>query len=342
MVLYRGESYKSLIFTNAVTIRRLILILFSPLLLALAFVSLVIGSTIFSGTDLAGILAALWDTTTPVERQLATLAMRIALFPFQLIFIALVSAAALWVIRRRQRFGAWVLGEPLADRPSMLQPGRRRTLRQIFSSIIVVLALVVATVLSLGQFIARADLAVVIAALTTSLTWGARLPIGDLLGGVSAIFESDLSVGDRIIYRQFSEKVDGVIEAVNLRFLSIRALSGELTTIPFGELRIFRNYSRSKYIGVYANFPVASRDLSRAIAILNDLAPESTALVYHLAEPWQPMSLGGELRAVVDLCLFGKAAPGDEDDLHLELHELVQARFWEAGIPLAGKEAPAT
>jgi small-conductance mechanosensitive channel len=323
-------------------IRRLILILLSPILLALAIAGLIVGSVIFSGTDLAGILAAIWETDTAVGDQLAVLVMRIALFPFQLIFIALVIAAALWVIRRRGRFGAWVLGDPATDRPSMLQPGRRRTLRQIFSSIIVVLALVVASVLSLGQFIDRADLAVVIAALTTSLTWGARLPIGDLLGGISAIFESALSVGDRIIYRQVNEEVDGVIEAVNLRFLSIRALTGELTTIPFGELRIFRNYSRSKSIGVYANFSVASRDLGRAIAILNEMAPESTDLVYHLAEPWQPMSLAGELRAVVDLCLFGKAAPGDEDDLHLEMHELVQARFWEAGIPLAGKEAPAT
>jgi hypothetical protein len=113
-----------------------------------------------------------------------------------------------------------------------------------------------------------------------------------------------------------------------------------LTTIPFGELRIFRNYSRSQNIGVYAAFPVAAADLGRAIAILNELAPESPALVFHLVEPWQPMSLEGKLGAVVDLCLFGKAARGDEDDLHLEMHELVQARFWEAGIRLCGKEAP--
>jgi small-conductance mechanosensitive channel len=330
-----------------VTFRRFILILLSPFLLALAFVSLVIGSTIFSGTDLAATFASLWNTNTPAGEQMLALAMRVLLLPFQLFFIAIIFAVALWVIRRRNRFGAWVLGDPLAERltdagelPALLQPGRRRTLRQIFSSIIVVVTLVVAAVLSLGQFIDRADLAVVVAALTTSLTWGARLPIGDILGGISSIFESNLSVGDRIIYRQVDRVVDGVIEAVNLRFLSVRALSGELITIPFDELRIFRNYSRGKHIGVYATFPVASADLAQAIAILNDLTPESTALVFHLVEPWQPMSLEGQLGAVVDLCLFGKAAPGDEDDLHLEMHELVQARFWEAGIRLRSKEAP--
>jgi hypothetical protein len=70
------------------------------------------------------------------------------------------------------------------------------------------------------------------------------------------------------------------------------------------------------------------------------MAPESPDLVFHLLEPWQPMSLEGNIGAIVDLCVFGKARPGDEDDLHLEMHELIQARFWEAGIQLAGKEAP--
>lgn len=331
------------------TIRRLILIFLSPVWLALALASIIIGSVIFAGTDLAGLLAVTWDTSSPEMEKLLELAIRAVLLPFQLIFIAIVGAATLWVIRRRTRFGEWILGDPLAERlafaeqdpehlPSLLQPGRRRTLRQIFSSIIVILTLTVATLLILGQFIDRADLAVVVAALTTSLTWGARLPIADILGGISSIFESDLAVGDRIIYRQVDRVIDGEIESVNLRFLSVRALSGELTTIPFGELRIFRNYSRSHFVGVYALFPVAAGDLSRAVTLLNDLAPVSTDLVYHLLEPWQPISLEGEMGAVIDLCVFGKARRGCEDDLHLELHELVQARFWEEGIQLAGKE----
>ena len=45
-------------------------------------------------------------------------------------------------------------------------------------------AILLAVLLSMGQFIARTDLAIVVAALTSSLAWGARLPIGDLLGGL--------------------------------------------------------------------------------------------------------------------------------------------------------------
>lgn len=330
------------------TIRRLLLILLSPLWLTLVILSLLVGLATFSGTDLAaGLSRAAYDGSIEGE-QLTTLAARFILLPFQLTFIGLVIAAALWIVRRRQRFGRWVLGDSLAERwtaaepagelPPVLLPHRRRTLQQIFSSLIAVVTFFVAALLCLGQFIAREDLAVVVAALTSSLAWGARLPIGDLLGGISNIFESNLAVGDRIEYRQVDRVIEGVVEAVDLRFLSVRASSGELTTIPFGELRIFRNYSRGDHVGVYTIFPITAPDLGRAVALLNELAPESVSLVPYLVEPWQAMSLEGEMGAIVDLCLFGKTTHGCEDDTQAAIHAVVHGRFAAAGIRLAGKE----
>lgn len=328
------------------TVRRLLILLLSPLWLTLGIISLLIGLTVFSGTDAALALSTAVYAGTPEGEQLATLAARVVLLPFQLIFIGLVIAAALWIVRRRQRFGRWVLGDSLAERwtaaepagelPPVLLPHRRRTLQQIFSSLIAVVTFFVAALLCLGQFISRDDLAVVVAALTSSLAWGARLPIGDLLGGISNIFESNLAVGDRIEYRQVDRVIDGVVEAVDLRFLSVRAYSGELTTIPFGELRIFRNYSRGDHVGVYTVFPITAPDLARAVTLLNELAPESMSLVPDLVEPWQTMSLEGEMGAILDLCLFGKTIQGREDEVQAATHAIVHGRFAAAGIRLAG------
>ena len=245
-----------------------------------------------------------------------------------------------------------MLGEPVAGRlrrdepdqsfPTVLRPERRLTLQQIIGSILAVLALGVATVLAIGQFVPRADLAVVVAALTSGLTWGARLPIGDVLGGISNIFETNVSVGERIRYKQFAEQVEGQVEDVDLRFLNVRADSGELTSIPHGELRIFRNFSRGETSGVYATFPVRARDLNRAVALLTELAGESPVLTTQLVEPWHVMSLDGRLGDVTAVSLFGRTTPGNEDDLQLALHTIVQLRFAAAGIPLAGgKEAAA-
>ena len=332
--------------------RRLLLLLASPLLLIVALFSLMVGVSFYAESNPATFFVLTAAPATVQAQRVLYLLARAVLFPFQLGFIVLAFGAALWVFRRRLRIGGWVLGEPVAGRlrreeadearPTVLRPERRLTLQQIIGSILAVLALGVATVLSIGQFVPRADLAVVIAALTSGLTWGARLPIGDVLGGISNIFETNVSVGERIRYKQFAEQVEGQVEDVDLRFLNVRADSGELTSIPHGELRIFRNFSRGETSGVYATFPVRARDLNRAVALLTELAGESPVLTTQLVEPWHVMSLDGRLGGVTAVSLFGRTTPGNEDDLQLALHTIVQLRFAAAGIPLAGgKEAAA-
>ncbi|MBK7218598.1 MAG: mechanosensitive ion channel family protein [Candidatus Promineofilum sp.] len=332
--------------------RRLLLLLASPLLLVVALSSLMVGVSFYAESNPATFFVLTAAPATVQAQRVLYLLARAVLFPFQLGFIVLAFGAALWVFRRRLRIGGWVLGEPVAGRlrreeadearPTVLRPERRLTLQQIIGSILAVLALGAATVLSIGQFVPRADLAVVIAALTSGLTWGARLPIGDVLGGISNIFETNVSVGERIRYKQFAEQVEGQVEDVDLRFLNVRADSGELTSIPHGELRIFRNFSRGETSGVYATFPVRARDLNRAVALLTELAGESPVLTTQLVEPWHVMSLDGRLGGVTAVSLFGRTTPGNEDDLQLALHTIVQLRFAAAGIPLAGgKEAAA-
>ena len=323
------------------TMRRLLLLLLSPLWLVLAALSLLIGLSFFADNNPALLLATAFYEGTVEQEQMVALALRIAMLPFQFFFIGLVIGGTLWIFRHRHRFAGWVLGEPRVggDRPVMLNPERRRTLQQIVASVIAVVAILLAAILILGQFILRTDLALVIAALTSSLAWGARLPIGDLLGGLSTLVEGNLAVGDRIEYRQFDRQVTGTVEKVELRYLSVRAQTGELTTIPFGELRIFRNYSRGEHIGVYAVFPIGAGDLVRAVSLLNDLAPESPALIPTLVAPWHPISLEGEIGAVVDLSVFGQCAQEDEDDLQLALHAVIRERFAAAGIQLCGADA---
>lgn len=320
----------------------------APVWVVLATLSLVVGLATFSGADPAVVLAAASFRGEAEMEQLSVLVARVVLLPFHLIFIALVVGATLWVFRRRGRIAGWVLGEPLTDRlfardqmsaeVSLVLPhGRRHTMHQILSSIVALSAILLAVLLSMGQFIARTDLAIVVAALTSSLAWGARLPIGDLLGGLGNMFESNLAVGDHIRYKQFERYVDGLVESVDLRFLSVRARTGELTSIPFGELRVFRNYSRGEFLGIYIAVPIAATDLSRAVTLLNELAPDSMDLVPYLIEPWQPMSLEGEMGAILDIYLFGKTTQEWEDELQLAMHTVVHEKFRGAGIRLAGQ-----
>lgn len=331
--------------------RRLLLLLFSPALLAIAAISILVGLAFYAQTNPASLFVITQaPSTVQAERALYLLA-RLVLFPFQIVFVFITFSAALWVFRRRQRLAAWLLGEPLSGRfavenyeelPFNLRPQRRRTRTQIVASIIAVVAIIAAIVLAMGQFVPRAELAVVIAALTSGLTWGARLPVGDILGGLTNIVETTVTVGERISYRQLTERVEGTVESMDLRFISLRADSGEQTTIPHGELRVFRNHSRGRQAGVHVTLPIAAHDLGRAVALLGEMSAEATGLVPELIGPWQVMSLDGKLGPAIPLVIHGRATPGNETALHLAIHALALARLGAAGIAVGGGGANAT
>lgn len=333
--------------------RRIVLLLLSPLLVVLAGLSISVGVAAFNGFELgAETMAALQGQPQEVF-QLTELLARCLILPFQLIFIGLVFAAATFVYRRRAQLAEWVLGYKVTQRIaegfpedasynlagmnelglSQVRPGRRRAVHQIVASVIGIAALATAFVISLGQFVALTALAVVATALTSSLAWGGRLIVGDFLGGIGNIFENNYNVGDDVQLRLIDkQQVEGDVEAVNLRYASLRALTGELLTVPHGDIRIFRNYSRRSELGVYVTVPVASSDLPAAVAVLNQLATESPALIPHLLEPLQIVCQDGRLAESVELSLYGRKHAGDTRSLQLAIATEVRERFAAAGI----------
>lgn len=340
--------------------RRIVLIVLSPLLVVLAGVSVSVGVAAFNGFELGPETMGALQGQPQEVFQLTALLARCLILPFQLIFIGLVFAAATIVYRRRAQLAEWVLGYKVTQRLaegfpedatynlpginelglSQIRPGRRRAVHQIVASVIGIAALTTAFVISLGQFVALSALAVVVTALASSLAWGARLLVGDFLGGIGNIFENNYNVGDDVQLRLIDkQQIEGDVEAVNLRYASLRALTGELLTIPHGDIRIFRNYSRRSELGVYVTVPVASSDLPTAVAILNQLADESLALIPHLLEPLQIVCQDGRLAEPVELSLYGRERAGEARSLQLAIASEVRQRFEAAGISGAPREA---
>jgi small-conductance mechanosensitive channel len=325
--------------------RRLLLILLSPLLVIVAVINLLLGLSFFSGTNPAILAAGDLELATVTNERLLYRVIRCLLLPFQLVFIGLTLVVALWIFRQRHRIAAWIIGEPIIERLAStegqenigqvsIRAERRRTWHQLLSRVIALIAIIGGLLFILGQFIPRSELAVVVTALTGSLAWGARLPISDLLGDITSIFEDNYKLGDRIQFKQLDKAIEGVVEHVVMRFVSVRADSGELVTIPHGDLRIFRNKSAGKSIGVYATIPLHSSDLGGAVQLLESLAPRWPEFVPHLTEPWQSLSEEGQMRSTVNLSLFGKTQTGREDDLQLVLYRVVQSRLEEIGIEI--------
>jgi small conductance mechanosensitive channel len=70
--------------------------------------------------------------------------------------------------------------------------------------------------------------------------FGAQALVKDVLGGMSAILEGSMSVGDIVTVGDKS----GVVENMSLRMLKLRDFDGTVHTIPFGEVTRISNLTK--------------------------------------------------------------------------------------------------
>lgn len=219
---------------------------------------------------------------------------------------------------------------PYRRKPSL---ERQKTLQSLVSSTIGLAALIIASVASMGLFIAPDTLAWVVGLFSAAFGFGARLIIGDYLSGLSFLFEDTFAVGEKIEISG-NPTIEGVVEHINLRTTSLRSSSGELYIVPNGEIRTVRNFSRGKFSIANITIRIQSMDLSSARATLEALGDEAVTLLPNLIEPWKVTNLGGVIGQYTELTLIAKARLGKAAEMRPHLLTLVQERLLEMNIQL--------
>lgn len=170
---------------------------------------------------------------------------------------------------------------------------------------------------------------------SAGFSFAARPLIGDYLTGISLIFEDSFEVGEKIqLPNATGGPVEGVVEAINLRTTSIRARSGEPITVPNGDVRIIKNFSRALYSESNIKIRIHSKDTHKAIDILESMADEAALLLDGLTEPWFVISEDGELGGWTILTLVVRAEFGKGATVRPKLIYLVQERLTAADILL--------
>jgi small conductance mechanosensitive channel len=109
-----------------------------------------------------------------------------------------------------------------------------------------------------------------------------------------------------------------------------------LLTVPNGQIRVIRNYSRGRFSTADIQVKLAAEDLSRALPVLEELGKEAMHRLPDLLEPWRVISETGEIGQQTELTLLAKARFGTAAELRPRLLALVQERLAEAEITLAG------
>lgn len=166
-----------------------------------------------------------------------------------------------------------------------------------------------------------------------ALSLGAQSLIKDFIGGLLIITENQYAVGDTIVVGD----VSGKVERITLRATRVRALNGDLYTVPNGEVRVLANQTRD-WSRVHVDVGVAyEEDLDRALAVLAASAEafaRESAFAQSLLEPPQvlgPMSLGN---SAVILRVAVKTEPGKQLEIGRELRKFVLAACEREGVSL--------
>jgi small conductance mechanosensitive channel len=243
---------------------------------------------------------------------------------------------AAWVVHRFSgRIARLVYLDRFSPEQRRSRPERLATLRGLVASAITFLAFVIATLFSLSLAVEPDTLIWMVGLFSAAFGMGARPLLSDFLTGISFMFEDTFDVGEKVeLMGMGGGPVEGVIEAVNLRTTNMRAPSGELYTVPNGEVRVVRNFSRGRFSVVHVKLKTSADDLPRALVLLEELGDEAVILLPNLLEPWQIISESGAIGQQTELTLVTKTKFGKAADMLPRLLALVHERFAEANIAL--------
>lgn len=243
--------------------------------------------------------------------------------PFVLAYV--VSLLSGWIARRTSRLGAMTLraGKPSAE--------RRKTLESLGSSAISLLAFMLAAMFVFSRYVAPDTLLWVVGLFSAAFGFAARPVVSDWMAGLSFIFRDTFDVGDKVefIIMGASVPIEGVIERINVSDCVLRAPTGEQFTVPNGEIRVVRNFTRGAFSGVRLKLLIPVARLPETLPIIEAAAQEAPALLPELLEPWRLIATDTPVGERAELMLIARSRHGEGAQLKLDILALLQTRLKE-------------
>jgi small-conductance mechanosensitive channel len=211
---------------------------------------------------------------------------------------------------------------------------RRRTLEGLIASLIALLAMVIAFVATLSLFVPSQTLIWIVGLFSAAFGLGARGMVADFVAGGSFIFHNTFAIGEKIEVYTGMNRVEGIVEAVNVRNTLVRAPTGELFTLPNGEIGVVRNFTRANMSAVKIRLNIPSEALGQALDLLDALGHEAVGLLPELREPWQIISTSDTAGPYTEVTVLASSSFGLAATLRLRLIALIYERLHGAGIAL--------
>jgi len=212
---------------------------------------------------------------------------------------------------------------------------RLRTLMPLVRVTLAVLIGAVAILIALSDI--GVDITPLLAGLSVfglAVSFGSQALVKDIVSGIFYLADDAFRVGEQID----CGKATGIVEGFTLRSIRLRHSSGQIYTIPFGELGLIANFSRDWAAAKFTLRFTRNTDLDKLREATRALGAELMKEPAFSADMLEPLKMQG-VGEVVDNALVVrfkfKARPGSPGRIQDEAIHRILLTFPAMGLPLA-------
>lgn len=218
--------------------------------------------------------------------------------------------------------------------PSPAQRRRADTLTHVLRDVARVFILAVGTMMILSEI--GIDLKPLLAAAGLgglAIGFGAQSLVKDVISGFFILLEDSISVGDIVEVAG----VNGVVEEVKLRTITLRDVSGNVHIVPNGIVDRVKNMTKGYSYSVLDVGVAYREDVDRVMAVLIQIAEELRTDALYAPEILEPLEMLGVDRfdesAVIIRCRL-KTQPSQQWRIGREMNRRIKKTFDAKGIEI--------
>jgi small-conductance mechanosensitive channel len=271
-----------------------------------------------------GIDAFAWFTTTFGRKIAGSLLSIVAVLVVSLVIWELFGSAI-------ERY----MNHIDADGRPVSRSARARTLLPLFRTAVFILLFTIVTLIVLSEL--GLDIAPLIAGagvIGIAIGFGSQALVKDVITGLFILLEDTLAVGEVV---DVGKNHIGSVEAITIRTIRLRDMSGTVHTIPFSEVSTVRNMTRD-YAYFVADVGVVYReDPDHVVAVLRKVAADlakDPAWAPSIAEPLEVIGVDRFTDSAVVIRVRLKTVPLRQWPVGREFNRRMKKAFDAAGIEM--------
>ena len=213
-----------------------------------------------------------------------------------------------------------------------VQSARMRTLLPLLRNAFRVVLIVMVSLIVLSELgLNIAPLLAGAGVVGLAIGFGAQTLVKDVITGIFILAEDTIAVGDVVDLGGPT----GVVEAMSIRSIRLRDLSGTVHTVPFSAVTTVKNMTKDYSYAVFEIGIAYSVPLSQAVGVVQEIGGElQKDRVYgrDIREPLEMLGISRFTDTSVFLRARMKTAPGRQWAVESAFNERLKRRFDELGI----------